>query len=41
MREYDVWIEKGGEEILQNCKWANSEPADGIPTNFNFAPVEY
>ena len=30
MKDYHVQIEKGSEEVLQNFKWATSEPADGI-----------
>lgn len=41
MRDYDVQVEKGSGEVVQNYKVATSEPAVGIQANYNFAQIVY
>lgn len=39
MRDYDGQIEKGCDELQVNCKWATSDPDNGIQANYNFVPM--
>lgn len=41
MRNYEVLLEKGSGEVVQNYEVATSEPAVGSQANYNFAQIVY